>query len=69
MVQFRAADDWGNLRSCSGTADPSFLLRSERSPHGNPRIDTVLYTVSDGSGNSAQAVGMVTVPQGQSARD
>jgi len=52
-----------------GTADLSFLLRAERSPHGAPRIYSVVYTVSDGSGNSAQAVGMVIVPQDQSGHD
>ena len=52
-----------------GTADLSFLLRAERSPHGAPRTYSVVYTVSDGSGNSAQAVGVVIVPQDQSGHD
>ncbi len=46
-----------------GTADFSFLLRSERSGRGTGRIYTVTYTVTDGSGNSASASATVTIPK------
>jgi hypothetical protein len=49
-----------------GTADLSFLLRAERSPIGSPRVYSVVYTVSDGSGNSTSAVKTVVVPKSQS---
>lgn len=52
-----------------GTADLSFLLRAERSPQGAPRTYTVVYSVSDGSGNTVQAAGAVIVPQSQSGHD
>jgi hypothetical protein len=52
-----------------GTADVTFLLRSERSGPGDGRIYTVVYTTSDGSGNSAQAVGVVIVTHDQSGHD
>jgi len=45
-----------------GTADTEFRLRSERSGTGTGRIYTIVYTVSDGSGNESPATVLVTVP-------
>jgi len=49
-----------------GTADFSFLLRSERSGAGTGRIYTVTYTVTDGSGNTASDSATVTIPKSAS---
>ena len=46
-----------------GTPDLRFLLRAERSPLFGTRIYTVVYTASDGSGNSTPATHTVIVPQ------
>ena len=45
-----------------GTPDVTLHLRSERSGRGSGRIYTVVYTASDGSGNTADATATVTVP-------
>jgi hypothetical protein len=45
-----------------GTADTQFRLRAERQGGGDGRVYTVKYTATDGSGNTAQAVGYVFVP-------
>jgi hypothetical protein len=46
-----------------GTADTSFLLRAERSGNGQGRQYTVVYRVSDNSGNVSLATGVVRVPR------
>lgn len=38
-------------------------LRAERSEHGNGRVYTITYTVTDEAGNTAQAADTVTVPK------
>jgi hypothetical protein len=43
--------------------DTTFKLRAERSSHGNGRIYTVTYEVTDDCGNSAQASATVKVPK------
>jgi len=45
-----------------GTADFSFSLRAERDGQGEGRVYTVLYEAIDGSGNTAIASAMATVP-------
>ena len=45
-----------------GTPDARVLLRAERSGHGQGRVYTLTYATMDGSGNSASALGVVTVP-------
>ena len=50
-----------------GTDDLDFSLRSERAGTGSGRVYTVIYTVTDGSGNSASDTAYVTVPHDQSA--
>jgi hypothetical protein len=46
----------------TGTDDRSFSLRAERSPHGNGRVYTATYRVSDCQGNTATASATVSVP-------
>jgi hypothetical protein len=48
-----------------GTADTSFLLRSERSGRGSGRVYTIVYTASDKSGNRTPATVTVRVPHDQ----
>lgn len=45
-----------------GTHDTSFLLRAERSSAGQGREYTVVYPVTDGSGNESVATAVVRVP-------
>jgi hypothetical protein len=49
-----------------GTADVEFLLRAERSGRGDGRLYSIVYTGSDGSGNTSQAGAVVSVPHDQS---
>jgi hypothetical protein len=48
-----------------GTPDTQFKLRSERSGTGSGRVYEVVYTVTDGSGNSTQASAEAVVPHDQ----
>lgn len=48
-----------------GTADFSFALRAEREGAGVGRVYTAVYSATDGSGNTATAAGVSTVPQSQ----
>jgi ELWxxDGT repeat protein len=48
-----------------GAPDDHFRLRAERQGGGDGRIYTVVYTATDGSGNMASAIGLVTVPHDQ----
>ena len=48
-----------------GTPDVQFKLRAERAGGGDGRVYTIVYTASDGSGNTAVAVATVTVPHHQ----
>jgi len=48
-----------------GTADYAFDLRAERQGAGVGRVYTVVYTATDGSGNTASATSGVTVPHSQ----
>lgn len=48
-----------------GTADTNFLLRSERAGSGPGRAYTVLFTATDGSGNSTPEAAVVQVPKNQ----
>jgi len=50
-----------------GTGDIAFLLRSERDGRGDGRKYTIVYTVNDGSGNTASDTVCVRVPHDQSA--
>jgi hypothetical protein len=45
-----------------GTPDTAFRLRAERAGPGDGRIYTIVYTGSDGSGNTASDVDLVVVP-------
>jgi hypothetical protein len=45
-----------------GTADMDFALRAERQGMGNNRLYTVVYRVTDASGNATEAEATVTVP-------
>jgi len=45
-----------------GTPDASVLLRAERSGDGPGRVYTLTYAARDASGNTASALGIVTVP-------
>ncbi len=45
-----------------GTDVRSFLLRAERSGHGNGRVYTITYTAKDAAGNSVSASATVIVP-------
>jgi hypothetical protein len=45
-----------------GTMDYEFQLRAERAGKGDGRIYTIVYTVTDASGNSASASATVVVP-------
>lgn len=45
-----------------GTADMHFALRAERQGMGSNRIYTVVYRVTDASGNATEAEAVVTVP-------
>jgi hypothetical protein len=47
-----------------GTEDYEFQLRAERAGKGDGRIYTIVYTVTDTSGNSASASATVVVPLG-----
>jgi flagellar hook capping protein FlgD len=51
-----------------GTPDVALQLRSERSALGAGRTYTLLYTASDGSGNTVQDTLYVRVPHDQGAR-
>jgi len=46
-----------------GTPDPTVLLRAERSGDGPGRVYTLTYVARDASGNTASALGIVTVPR------
>jgi hypothetical protein len=48
-----------------GTPDTRFKLRAERVGSGTGRRYTITYTATDGSGNTAIAVAVVTVPHNQ----
>jgi hypothetical protein len=50
-----------------GTADTRFALRSERQGIGDGREYTIVYSASDSSGNTADAIVTVVVPHDQSA--
>jgi len=52
--------------AATGTADVCFLLRSERSGGGDGREYTIVYTATDGAGNTTTATAVVTVPHDQS---
>src|SRR6266571_1528418 len=56
-------DTTGDIQDASpGTPDASVLLRAERSSDGPGRIYTLTYMARDASGNTASALGLVTVP-------
>jgi serine protease len=46
-----------------GTPDTTFLLRAERSGRGDGRVYTIVYTATDGSGNSTSTSVEVIVPK------
>jgi len=46
----------------TGTEDYEFQLRAERAGKGDGRTYTITYTVTDASGNSADAIATVEVP-------
>jgi len=48
-----------------GTPDTEFQLRSERQGIGDGREYTIVYTVTDGAGNTATDTDIVTVPHDQ----
>jgi hypothetical protein len=48
-----------------GTPDASVLLRAERSADGAGRVYTLTYAARDASGNTASALGIVSVPHDQ----
>ncbi|HYS03661.1 MAG TPA: MopE-related protein [Candidatus Dormibacteraeota bacterium] len=53
----------GDIQDASiGTPDASVLLRAERSGDGPGRVYTLTYAARDASGNTASALGIVTVP-------
>src|SRR5437899_7007786 len=53
----------GDIQDASiGTPDTSVLLRAERSGNGSGRFYTLIYAATDASGNTASALGIVTVP-------
>jgi len=53
----------GDIQDVSiGTADTGLLLRAERSGDGPGRVYTLSYVARDASGNTASALGIVTVP-------
>jgi len=53
----------GDIQDASiGTPDTSVLLRAERSGDGPGRVYTLTYVARDASGNTASALGIVTVP-------
>lgn len=56
-------DTTGDIQGVAfGTPDTAFQLRAERSGRGPGRLYTILYTASDGSGNTAPASDVVLVP-------
>jgi hypothetical protein len=52
--------------AATGTDDVCFLLRSERSGGGDGREYTIVYTATDGAGNTSTGTAVVTVPHDQS---
>src|SRR2546425_1165225 len=53
----------GDIQDASiGLPDTTFLLRAERSGDGPGRVYTLTYVARDASGNTASALGIVTVP-------
>ncbi len=50
------------------TEDNAFQLRAERDGNGNGRTYTIIYTVTDASGNTATEVVTVSVPHDQSKK-
>jgi hypothetical protein len=52
--------------AATGTDDLCFLLRSERSGGGEGREYTIVYTATDGAGNTSTASTVVSVPHDQS---
>ena len=53
----------GDIQGASlGTPDPLVMLRAERSGDGPGRVYTLTYVARDASGNTASALGIVTVP-------
>lgn len=53
----------GDIREASiGTADPTILLRAERSGNGPGRTYSLTYIARDASANTASALGIVSVP-------
>lgn len=60
-------DTAGDVQDAAfGTPDLRFRLRSERSGTGDGRVYTVVYTATDGSGNSASTSATVEVPHDRS---
>jgi hypothetical protein len=51
-----------DIQADIGTADYEFQLRAERCGTEDGRIYTITYTVTDASGNSADAIATVEVP-------
>jgi hypothetical protein len=49
-----------------GTPDTAFLLRAERAGPGDGRVYTIVYTATDGSGNSKSVSVEVIVPKSSS---
>lgn len=56
-------DTAGDIQGVSlGTADTTFALRAERKGNGDGRVYTIVYRVTDASGNAATATAYVRVP-------
>ena len=51
-----------DIQADIGTMATSFSLRAEKAEHGNERIYTITYTVTDLAGNKYNAISTVSVP-------